>query len=174
MLRQPNLIPFECPAAQALERLGDWWCILILRDAFQGVRRFSEFRDSLGVATNILSSRLKHLTDGELLEQKQYSTHPPRFEYVLTEKGQDIYPVAVALYAWAQRHIPENELATWLGDRDTGRILEPIMVDASTGKEITFDNTILIPGKAAGERTFQRIERVKCLADDSLQNQESD
>lgn len=86
----------------------------------------------------------------------------------------DTYPVAVALYAWAQRHIPDAELATRLGDRDTGRILEPVIVDAATGNKITFDNTILVPGKAAGERTYERIERVRRLHGKGSERKERD
>ena len=81
-----------CPIARSLERVGDWWSILILRDAFQGVTRFDQFQKSLEIAPNILSRRLSSLVEGGLLERRRYRAHPPRHEYLLTERGRDFRP----------------------------------------------------------------------------------
>ncbi len=78
-----------CPIARSLEHVGEWWSILILRDAFRGVTRFEGFRDSLGIAPNILTRRLKALVAAGLLERRRYCERPPRDEYVLTERGRD-------------------------------------------------------------------------------------
>ena len=77
----------NCPIARSLERVGEWWSILILRDALHGYTRFEEFRESLGVAPNILTTRLARLVDDGFLERLQYSEHPPRYEYVPTHAG---------------------------------------------------------------------------------------
>ncbi len=93
-----------CPIALSLERVGEWWSIMILRDAFLGLTRFDQFRKSLGIAPNILSRRLQSLVDAGLLERSRYSEHPPRDEYLLTDLGRDFWPVLWALLAWGKRH----------------------------------------------------------------------
>jgi DNA-binding HxlR family transcriptional regulator len=162
-MQRTSFLSFECPAARALESVGDWWSILILRDAFQGLKRFDEFQQSLGVASNILSRRLDHLTSAGLFERRRYVDRPPRYEYVLTDKGRDFYPVAVALFAWGSRHLAPEDIAMRLGDRATGRERRAIVVDANTGEPITPENTILLPGPAATDKTLRRIEQVKAL-----------
>ena len=84
IMQRTSFKNMECPAARALERVGEWWSILILRDAFHGLSRFDEFQKSLGIASNILTRRLQHLTDNGLLERFLYNERPPRYEYRLT------------------------------------------------------------------------------------------
>ena len=84
--------------------MGEWWSILILRDAFAGLTRFDEFQDSLGIAPNMLTRRLNALVEDGLLERRRYSERPPRDEYVLTERGRDFRPVLLAMMAWGNRH----------------------------------------------------------------------
>lgn len=146
------------------ERVGDWWSILILRDAFQGLSKFDEFEKNLGISANILARRLKHLTAEGLFERQRYNDHPPRFEYVLTDKGRDFYPVAIALFAWGNRNLAPNEIAMRLGDRATGRERNAIIVDADTGEKITPENTVLLAGPAATEETMRVINRVKRIS----------
>jgi DNA-binding HxlR family transcriptional regulator len=96
----------KCPVALSLERVGDWWSIMILRDAFHGLTRFDQFQKSLGIAPNILARRLRALVDAGLLRKSRYSEHPPRDEYLLTEVGRDFRPVLSALVAWGKTHFP--------------------------------------------------------------------
>src|SRR5580658_8531531 len=98
-MRHTSFETMQCPIARGLERVGEWWSILILRDAFRGMTRFDEFRVSLGVAPNILTRRLTGLVEAGLLERRRYSEHPPRDEYVLTERGRDFRPVLLAMLA---------------------------------------------------------------------------
>jgi DNA-binding HxlR family transcriptional regulator len=93
-----------CSVARTLELVGERWTILILRDAFLGVRRFDDFQRSLGVARNVLQGRLERLVENEILERVRYQERPERFEYRLTEKGLDLWPVLVALISWGDRH----------------------------------------------------------------------
>src|SRR3954467_2033057 len=93
-----------CSAARALEVVGERWTMLIVRDAFLGVRRFDDFQRSLGVARNVLQGRLERLVEHGILERARYQERPERFEYRLTEKGLDLWPVVVALLAWGDRH----------------------------------------------------------------------
>jgi DNA-binding HxlR family transcriptional regulator len=95
----------RCSVAGALEVVGDPWSLLILRDAFFGVRRFDEWRRRLGVARNVLAARLKALTAAGVLEARRYSDHPPRSDYVLTRKGRDLLPVILTLKSWGDRHV---------------------------------------------------------------------
>ena len=93
-----------CPIARSLERVGEWWSILIIRDALHGFTRFDEFQKSLNIAPNMLTRRLSALVDAGLLQRRRYSERPLRYEYILTEMGRDFRPVIVAMAAWGNRH----------------------------------------------------------------------
>jgi DNA-binding HxlR family transcriptional regulator len=95
-----------CSVARTLERIGDRWTMLIIRDAFLGVRRFDDFQRELGVARNVLTDRLARLVDEGILEKRPYQERPERFEYRLTDKGADLWPVLVSLMKWGDRHSP--------------------------------------------------------------------
>jgi len=94
----------DCPIAQSLELVGEWWTPLILRDIVMvGLTRFDDIQTNLGIAPTVLTSRLNHLIDTGLLERRQYCEHPPRFDYVPTEAAQDFEPVLRALAKWGQK-----------------------------------------------------------------------
>ena len=99
------------------------WTILILRDAFRGVHRFDDFQRSLGVARNVLQTRLLRLVDEGLLERRRYQEHPPRHEYRLTARGEDLWPVLLALMEWGDRHRSEGESTPRAVHRDCGGAL---------------------------------------------------
>jgi DNA-binding HxlR family transcriptional regulator len=151
----------ECPAARALECVGEWWSILILRDAFQGFTRFDEFKASLKIAPNILSRRLAHLTETGIFERRRYSEKPVRYEYILTAKGWDFFPVVIALFAWGNRHLTPRGESLFLAQRQTGQRLEPIVVDAKTHEIIAPDTTTLVAGSRASKEMRDRIARVR-------------
>jgi DNA-binding HxlR family transcriptional regulator len=104
----PNSAPYDmrCPIARSLDIIGERWTILILRDlVVSGPRKFQDFERSLGgISPNTLSARLKRLEDSGIVERRFYEQHPPRAEYVLTEKGSELRPVLRALLEWGQRH----------------------------------------------------------------------
>ena len=99
--------PSSCSIGRAMELLGERWTILILREAFWGVRRFTELQRNLGIARNILSARLHSLVDGGVLERRLYQSDPERYEYRLTEMGRDLYPAVVAIMRWGDQHLAE-------------------------------------------------------------------
>lgn len=101
-MRKRSLASEPCPVARTLDVIGEWWTIVIIRDAFRGARRFEDFRE-VGIADNILSARLKKLVDEGIFERRPYQEHPERFEYVLTEKGRDLMPVLGALGLWGKK-----------------------------------------------------------------------
>src|SRR5260370_843052 len=92
-----------CSVAQCLDVVGEWWSLLIVRDAFLGVTRFDDFQARLGISRNILTQRLNHLVDSEVLKRVAYSDHPPRSEYRLTTKGRDLWHVITAMRQWGDR-----------------------------------------------------------------------
>ena len=94
----------NCSIAATLELIGERWTLLIVRDAFLGVRRFDDFQSRLGIARNVLQSRLSRLVDEGVLRRVEYQERPQRFEYRLTSKGVDLWPVLVALMKWGDRH----------------------------------------------------------------------
>jgi len=105
-MQRTSFADMPCPIARSLEHVGEWWSLLILRDAFGGLTRFDDFLKNLGIAPNMLSRRLAALVEAGLLEKRRYSERPPRDEYVLTARGRDFRPVLVELAAFGQRHFP--------------------------------------------------------------------
>jgi DNA-binding HxlR family transcriptional regulator len=146
-----------CPIARSLERVGEWWNMLILRDAFYGLTRFDEFQKSLGIAPNMLTRRLGALVEDGLLERRQYLDKPPRFEYVLTERGRDFRPVLLALLAWGNKHFAPEGASVLLSDQSTGTIVDPVLVDSATGKLINDADHVCVPGPAATEGVHARL-----------------
>lgn len=121
-MRRTDLSDAECAIAQALEVVGDWWTLLVVRDVARGVHRFDALQRELGVSTKVLTERLKLLVNHGVLARDPYSQHPPRYEYRLTEAGRGLLPVLVALQDWG---------ATWvLGDGTTSATTEPSSAEA--------------------------------------------
>ncbi|MBC3488787.1 MULTISPECIES: helix-turn-helix domain-containing protein [Pseudomonas] len=131
----------QCPVARALEVLGDRWALMILRDAFDGLRRFSEFQKNLGLAKNILASRLKLLVESGLLALQPASDGSAYKEYVLTEKGRSVFPLVIALRQWGEQFLFEaGETRSALLDRATGETLETLQVRARDGRVLGPDD----------------------------------
>ncbi|MBX3480318.1 MAG: helix-turn-helix transcriptional regulator [Caulobacter sp.] len=123
-----------CPIAATLEVIGDPWTLLILRDAFNGVKRFEQWQERLGVARNVLASRLKTLVMHGVLRTEPYSERPPRHEYLLTDKGRELRPVLLTLYDWGERNIYGEGRSPNRMVHD-GHPFRPKMVCASCGEE---------------------------------------
>jgi len=125
----------QCPVARALEVLGDRWALMILRDAFDGLRRFSEFQKNLGLAKNILASRLKLLVESGLLALQPASDGSAYKEYVLTEKGRSVFPIVVGLRQWGERFLFQSgEARSELVDSAQERPIEELRVRAADGR----------------------------------------
>jgi DNA-binding HxlR family transcriptional regulator len=160
-VRRKTFGNLQCPIARSLERVGEWWSILILRDAFQGLTRFDQFQESLEIAPNMLARRLKTLVDSGLLERRRYSEHPRRHEYVLTERGRDFRPVLWTLLAWGNKHFAPEGKSVVLLDTTTGKEAEPIVIDRVTGRPLAEPNVRSAPGPAADERTRRRYSTAR-------------
>jgi DNA-binding HxlR family transcriptional regulator len=150
-----------CPIARSLERVGEWWSILILRDALHGLKRFDQFQKSLGIAPNVLARRLSCLVDAGLLERRCYSDRPPRDEYVPTPRGHDFRPVLVALLAWGNKHFAPEGASVVLVNTRTGMAVEPVLVDPVSGHPVEEPEYAFAAGPAAGKRTRRKYARVR-------------
>ncbi len=146
----------KCPIARSLERVGEWWSILILRDALRGVTRFDAFEASLKIAPNMLTRRLHALVEDGLLERRIYRTRPQRHEYVLTARGRDFLPVLLALAAFGNRQFPEEGEQIQIVDLKTGRAVDPVFVDRATGEPLTGSRfaLVLAPSNAEPSEHF--------------------
>ena len=135
-----------CPIARALDVIGDWWSLLIIRDALLGHRRFGEFERSLHLARNILSQRLRKLVEQGILTTGPASDGSAYQEYVLTPKGRGIFPILVALRQWSEEfdETPE-EIATIMVDRDKGRPVKKLELHAEDGRLLSVGDTMLKP-----------------------------
>ena len=147
----------SCPIARSLERVGEWWSILIVRDALGGLTRFDQFQKSLDIAPNMLTRRLNSLVEAGLMERRRYSERPPRYEYVLTQRGRDFRPVVVALYAWGNKHFAPEGASVVLVDNATGKRADPVLVDRPTGRPLDEGRYTFVAGPAASARTRRRL-----------------
>lgn len=107
-MRRTRFARWPCSIARAVDILGDWWTPIVIREAFYGVRRFDDFQSSLKLSRNVLAQRLTRLVDEGIFERVQYAERPARFEYVLTEKGLDLFGVLAAMSGWGDRWLDEG------------------------------------------------------------------
>ncbi|MDF3933874.1 winged helix-turn-helix transcriptional regulator [Pseudomonas citronellolis] len=135
-MRRTSFEQMPCPVAQALELIGDSWNVLILREAFYGSRRFDQFAARLGIASNVLTRRLRALVAAGLFERQQYNAHPPRHEYLLTAKGRELRPVLLTLLQWGKRHAGPLVDGVQLVDTRSGEPVQIALVDARSGEPI--------------------------------------
>jgi len=158
-MRRTSFRKMHCPIARSLERVGEWWSILILRDALHGYRRFDEFSESLGVAPNILTTRLAALVKAGMLEKRQYSAKPPRYEYVPTRAARDFRPVLLSLMAFGNKHFAPEGPMVEVVDTRTGKPADIAAFDQATGEPIVAPNYAMVPGPAANARIRKRYAR---------------
>jgi len=152
-VRRTSFEKAECPVARSLDAIGDWWSLLIIRDALLGIRRFSEFQKNLGLAKNILTVRLRALVDHGILQTAPASDGSAYQEYVLTPKGRGVFPVLVALRQWSEEFsFPADACATRLVDRDTGRPVRKLELRARDGRLLGVGDTEVRRNPAAKRR----------------------
>ena len=146
MVKRTSFEKAECPIARSLDALGDWWSLLIIRDAFMGIRRFSEFQKNLGCAKNILTVRLRALVDQGILKTAPASDGSAYQEYILTPKGRGVFPVLVALRQWSEEFSCEGGgFPTLLVDRSKGRPVRKLELRAGDGRLLGDGDTEVKP-----------------------------
>ena len=144
MVARKSLKGDYCPSARSLDVIGDWWSLLIVRDAFDGLTRFGEFQKSLGIAKNILTERLRSLVASGILELAPASEGGARMEYRLTAMGKDLFPVMVALRQFGERHLfAPAEDHSLLVDRASG---QPVQLEIRTqdGRRVGPDEALIL------------------------------
>jgi len=148
----------NCGIGQALEAFGDWWSLLIVRDAFFGARRFGDFERNLGIAKNVLSARLAHLVEHGIFERVDVGSEGQHFEYRLTGKGEALLPVLTALREWSDEWVfgRGNEPVV-VHDRRTGRRLPKLRVTDADGRPLTRRDLRTVPGPGASRETRQLL-----------------
>lgn len=153
MVKRTSHREAKCPVARPLDAIGDWWSLLIIRDAFDGLRRFGEFRNSLGLAKNILSARLRNLVDHGILTTVPASDGSAYQEYVLTEKGLGLFPLLVALRQWGEAHFfGPAETHVQLVDREHGRPVMKLELRSEDGRLLAPSDTEVRPAPGRSGR----------------------
>lgn len=141
-----------CSIAGALEVIGERWSLLIVRDVFLGVRRFDEIQANLGIARNVLNTRLTKLVEQGVLERRRYAERPPRHEYLLTDKGLDLWPTMVALMQWGDRHmVPAAGPPVLLEHRGCGGAVDEHRICKQCGARLSASDVRALPGPGARE-----------------------
>jgi len=163
-VKQSRLANKECSMARAMEVVGDRWSILILREAYYGVKRFDEFEYYVGVAPNILSTRLKKFVDAGVMKRVPQPAHAGRYEYVLTEKGRDFFPAYLALKKWGDDWLAEPAgPQVVFRDRAAGRPIEYPEMRTTSGKPLRLEDVEVVAG--AGAVPFNRKRFAGGVAD---------
>lgn len=146
MVKRTSFEHDDCPVARALDAIGDWWSMLIIRDALFGVSRFSEFQKRLGLAKNILSVRLRTLVDQGILKTAPASDGSAYQEYLLTPKGRGVFPILVAMRQWSEEFDARpEEIATILVDKEKGRPVRKLELYSQDGRLLGVDDTAMKP-----------------------------
>src|ERR1700761_5102729 len=150
MVKRTSFAGDACPIARSLDAIGDWWSLLIIREALFGLVRFGEFQSKLGMAKNILSARLRSMVDHGILETAPASDGSAYQEYVLTAKGRGLFPILVALRQWSEEFdaTPE-EIGTVLVDRESGRPVRKLELHSRDGRLLSLGDTTLKPRPSA-------------------------
>ena|ERR1700688_2648895 len=141
----------HCSVAQCLELVGEWWSMLILRDAFLGVTRFDQFQERLGISRNILNQRLTHLVEAGILVKVPYSDRPPRHDYRLTDKGRDLWPVLTAMRQWGDVHAAPNGPPLEVIHKACGQVSDAVLTCSVCGEPIGARDVRAVPGPGAVE-----------------------
>jgi DNA-binding HxlR family transcriptional regulator len=126
----------HCSIAQALEIVGEWWSMLLVRDVMLGVRRFDQFQERLGISRNVLAQRLAKLVAAGVLDKRAYQDNPPRYDYVLTDKGRDLWPALTALRQWGDKYAAPGGVPLVVEHRECGASAPLVFTCAGCGKPV--------------------------------------
>jgi DNA-binding HxlR family transcriptional regulator len=145
-----------CSVAHCLDVVGEWWSLLIVRDAFLGVTRFDDFQARLGISRNILTQRLNHLVEAGVLSRVAYSDHPPRSDYRLTAKGRDLWLVVTAMRQWGDRWAADGGPPVQTRHTGCGHVVTAVPACSHCGEPLDARAVIAVPGPGATDSTFDR------------------
>jgi DNA-binding HxlR family transcriptional regulator len=161
MLKPEKYDPFRRSVGHVLDIIGEGWSILIIREAFLGTRRFEEFQGRLGIARNILTTRLKKLCANEILDRVPVKEGAKRHEYILTDKGKDMMPLLVALTQWGDKWVyGENNVPLIFLDRDQCEPIARVQVFSANGEVLRPRDIMIKAGPGATTEAIERIEEL--------------
>ncbi len=155
-VERKSFADMACSVAQCLEVVGEWWSMLIVRDAFLGVSRFDQFQSRLGISRNILNQRLSRLVEAGVLSKNLYSEHPPRYEYRLTAKGLDLWPVLTAMRQWGDRYAAPQGPPLQFRHKGCGKVADAVLVCSSCGEALQARDVRAEPGPGVSAGTSAR------------------
>jgi DNA-binding HxlR family transcriptional regulator len=150
-MERKSFSDMHCSVAQCLEVVGEWWTLLILRDAFLGVTRFDQLQQRLGISRNVLNQRLAHLVEHGVLAKIAYGEHPPRFDYRLTEKGRDLWPVLTTMRQWGDKYAAPAGPPLELVHKGCGEITHAELTCSQCGEPLSPKDVRAVPGPGAVE-----------------------
>ncbi len=158
-MSRTSLADIDCSIAKSLSVLGEWWTLLILRNVFYGMRTFDALQAHLEMSTSVLSTRLKQLTDAGILQRRKSGTDGRSYEYKLTERGFDLYPVLVALMQWGEKWAPNGRgPRVELVEKSTGEPVVGSVVVSKTGRPLTPWDVKIVVGPGADEKIKQLVK----------------
>jgi DNA-binding HxlR family transcriptional regulator len=149
-VKRTSFAGMDCSLAQCLEVVGEWWTLLVLRDAMLGVTRFEDFADRLGIARNVLTSRLDGLVEHGVLARVPYSEHPVRYDYRVTEKGRDLWPVLTAMRQWGDRWAAPDGPPIELRHTGCGEIATVVPTCSHCRAALDARSVTVVPGPGLG------------------------
>ena len=153
-MKKAAVAAMDCAVAQTLDVIGDWWTLLILRNAFHGMRTFDNFQTDLGISTSVLSQRLKTLCTNGVLEKRRSSSDGRSFEYRLTDSGLELYPILIALMQWGERYRPNPQgVRVELRERVSGKLIDGVHVLARDGRRLGARDVTPVAGPGADDQT---------------------
>jgi DNA-binding HxlR family transcriptional regulator len=135
-MQRTSFRAMNCSVAQCLEVVGEWWSMLIVRDAFLGISRFDDFQARLGISRNVLNQRLSHLVDEGVLERVPYQERPTRWDYRLTEKGRDLWHVITAMRQWGDRWAAPDGAPVQIVHKACGQVTEAVPTCSECGEAL--------------------------------------
>jgi len=157
-MRRTSFASMTCSVARSLELFGDWWTLLIIREAFFGSRKFGEFHEHLGIATNTLSDRLARLVEGGIFRIGDQAPNGRVLEYRLTDKGKDLYPIIVAMMQWGDKHtVGPDGPPIRLVEKATGEEIAPIQIRSASGKALQPREVAVVEGPGASAEDKLRL-----------------
>ena len=151
-VERKSFADMHCSVAQCLEVVGEWWSMLIVRDAFLGVTRFDSFQERLGISRNVLNQRLTKLVDEGILDRIPYSDRPVRYDYKLTAKGRDLWPVLTAMRQWGDRYAAPDGPPVRIVHKSCGKISQAVMTCSSCGERVSARDVRVVRGP--GDRDY--------------------
>jgi DNA-binding HxlR family transcriptional regulator len=155
-MRKTSFKDVNCSVAQFLEVVGEWWSLLIVRDAFLGVTRFDDFQARLGISRNILNQRLSHLVDNGVLKRVRYQDRPPRSEYRLTDKGRDLWPAVTAMRQWGDRWAAPDGPPVKIRHTRCRHLVTAVSVCSHCGEQLKLRDVTALPWPGALQGDFDR------------------